>query len=50
MNNFWRHLKLSLSERFNIDVDIHVFKNTKLVHTSLVKPLLSYHNFDKIID
>ena len=34
MNNFCRHLRLSLSQRFNIDVDVYVSKKRKLVHMS----------------
>ena len=50
MNNFYRHLRLSLSQRFNIDVDVCVSKKKKLVHTSLVKHLFSYRFFVEIID
>ena len=50
MNNFCRQLRLSLSQRFNIDVDVYVSKKKKLVHMSLVKPLFSYCFFKEIID
>ena len=50
MNNFCRHFRLSLSQKFNIDVDVYVSKKKKLVHMSLVKPLLTYHSFKEIIE
>ena len=50
MTNVCRHLRLSLSKRFNIDVDVYVSKKKKLVHMSLVKRLLSYHSFEEIIE
>ena len=50
MNNFYRHLRLTLSQRCNIDVDVYVSKKRKLVHTSLVKHLFSYRIFEEIID
>ena len=39
-----------MSQRFNIDVDAYVSKKEKLVHISLVKPLLSYRSFEEIIE
>ena len=50
MNKFCRHLSLSLSQRFNIDVDVYVSKKKKLVHRPLVKPLFSYRSFKEIIE
>ena len=50
MNNFCRNLRLSLSQRFNIDVDVYVSKKKKLVHMSLVKLLLSYRSFKEITE
>ena len=41
-DNFCIHLRLSLSQRFNIDVDVYISKKKKLVHMSLVKPLFFY--------
>ena len=49
MNNFCRHLRESLSERYNIEVDAFVSKKKKLVHMSLVKPLLTYNFFEEMI-
>ena len=49
MNSFCRHLRVSLSQRFSIDVAVCVSKKKKLVHLSLEKPLLSYHSFEEII-
>ena len=34
INNFWRHLKLSFSERFNIVVDGYVSKQKEVSHVS----------------
>ena len=48
MNNFCTHLRLFLSQRFNIDVDVYV-SIKKLVHISLVKPLFSYRFFPKVL-
>ena len=50
MNNFCRHLRLSLSQRFNIDVDVYFSKKKKLAHMSLVKPLSSYRFSEEIIE
>ena len=50
MNNFCIHLRLSLSQRFNIDVDVYVSKKKKLIHMPLVKLLFSYRSFEEIID
>ena len=52
MNNFCRHLRLSLLERFDnlIMMWISMFLKKKLFHMSLVRSLLSYHNFEGIID
>ena len=41
MNNFYRHLRLSLSQRF---------KEKKLIYISLVKSLLSYRFLEEIIE
>lgn len=49
MKNFCRRLRQSLSERFDIYVDVYVSKKKKLVHMSLVKPLLSWYFFEDII-
>ena len=50
MNKFCRHLRLSLSQRFNIDVDVYFSKKKKLVHMSLIKPLSSYRFSEEIIE
>ena len=50
MNNFCRHLKVSLSERFNIAADVYVSKKKRKFHMSLVKPLLSYNFHEEVID
>ena len=50
MNNFCRHLRLSLSERFNIDIEVYISKKKKLVHMSVIKTLLSYQFFEEIIE
>ena len=41
MNRFWRQLRLSLLQKFNIDVDDYISKKKKKsVHMCLEKPLL----------
>ena len=50
MNNFCRHLKLSLSGRFNIAADVYVSKKKKEVSYALVKSLLSYNFHEEVID
>ena len=44
MNSFWQCLREALIEKFNIYLDIYVSKKKKLVHLSLMKPLISYEN------
>ena len=49
MNTFCVSLTEALAERFNIDAVIFVSKKKKHVHLSLKKPLIEFHNFEKII-
>ena len=50
MNNFCRHLKLSLSGRFNIAADVYVSKKKKKeVSYALVKSLLSYNFHEEVL-
>ena len=48
MNNFCRHLKLSLSGRFNIAADVYVSKKKKVSY-ALVKSLLSYNFHEEVL-
>ena len=51
MNNFCRHLKLSLSGRFNIAADVYVSKKKKKeVSYALVRSLLSYNFHEEVTD
>ena len=50
MNNFCTNLEDSLREEFEIEVEVFISKKKKLVHMSLVKPLISYNFFKDIIN
>ena len=45
MNSFCENLGGSLRQEFEIEVKVFVSKKKKLVHMSLVKPLISYKFF-----
>ena len=49
MNNFCQVLTDSLKTKFKIEVTVFILKKKKIVHMSLVKPLISYEFFDDII-
>ena len=49
MNNFYRALTDSLRSEFGIQVEVSVSKRKKIVHMSLMKPLISYKFFNDII-
>ena len=49
MNDFCRNLRHSLTDKFEVDVDVYVSKKKKLVHISFVKPLISYVFFGDIV-
>ena len=50
MNKFCQFLADSLREEFEIEVDVFVPKKKKILHMSLMKPLVSYKFFKKIIN
>ena len=49
MNSFCENLGGSLCQEFEIEVKVFVSKKKKLVHMSLVKPLIFYKFFNDII-
>ena len=49
MYKFCRVLTDSLRSRFNIEVDVFVSKKKKIVHMSLMKPLISDEFFKDIL-
>ena len=50
MNNFLKNFGDSLREEFKIEVEDFISKKKKLVHMSLVKPLILYTFFKEIIN
>ena len=50
MNSFCRKLGQFLFEKFDIEVDVFVSKKKKLVHMSLIKPLISYEFFKEKVE
>ena len=49
MNNFCQALTDSLRSEFGIEVEFFISKKKKIVHMSLMKPLISYKFFNDII-
>ena len=49
MNNFCKALTDSLRSEFETEIEVFVSKEKKIVHMSLMKPLVSYSFFKDII-